>query len=83
MLLNPDTSYPARGARTLLIAVSRSGTTTETLCAVERFLQEGRGDVVVVCNYPDAALVAMGDLAILLPAGREESVAQTRSFASR
>jgi len=82
LLLYPDSAYPSHAMRTLLIAVSRSGTTTETLRAVERFRQDGRGDVVVVCNYPDAALAAMGDLAILLPAGREESVAQTRSFAS-
>ncbi|MGQ9501558.1 MAG: SIS domain-containing protein [Anaerolineae bacterium] len=82
LLLYPASAYPGRGMRTLLIAVSRSGATTETLRAVERFRQEDRGDVVVVCNYPDAALVTMGDVTILLPSGREESVAQTRSFAS-
>jgi len=82
LLLYPDSAYPGNGTQTLLVAVSRSGTTTETLRAVERFKQERRGSVVVVCNYPDSPLAAMGDVAILIPAGREESVAQTRSFAS-
>jgi glutamine---fructose-6-phosphate transaminase (isomerizing) len=65
----------------LLIAVSRSGTTTETVKAVEKFLHEKRGDVVVISNY-DTTLAKLGNLNILIPEGQEESVAQTRSFAS-
>jgi len=65
----------------LLVAVSRSGTTTETVKAVEKFKQEKRGDVIVISNY-DEVLSRSADMNIVIPKGREESVAQTRSFAS-
>jgi len=67
--------------KTLLVAISRSGTTTETVKAVEKFKQEKRGEVVVISNY-DEALSRFADVNILIPKGQEESVAQTRSFAS-
>lgn len=66
----------------MLVAVSRSGTTTETLVAARQFKEMGRGPVVVITNYEDAPLSAVGDLVIAIPAGQEHSVAQTRSFAS-
>jgi glucosamine--fructose-6-phosphate aminotransferase (isomerizing) len=65
----------------LLIAVSRSGTTTETVKAVEKFKQEQRRDVVVISNY-DEVLSRLADVNIVIDKGQEESVAQTRSFAS-
>jgi len=67
--------------KSLLVAISRSGTTTETVKAIEKFKQEKRGDVVVISNY-DAALSQLADIKIVIPKGQEESVAQTRSFAS-
>lgn len=83
--LNPHTSYsraedPAR--RTLLVAVSRSGATTETLRAVEQFRRDGRGEIIVITNYGDQPLAALADLALVIEKGQEQSVAQTRSFAS-
>jgi glucosamine--fructose-6-phosphate aminotransferase (isomerizing) len=65
----------------LLVAISRSGTTSETVKAVEKFKAEKRGDVVVISNY-DESLSHLADVNILIPRGQEESVAQTRSFAS-
>jgi len=65
----------------LLVAISRSGTTTETIKAVEKFKAQYRGDVFVITNY-DTALANLGDVSIIIPGGQEESVAQTRSFAS-
>jgi len=56
--------------------------TTETIRAVEAFKAYGRGPVLVISNYPDTPLSALGDVTLILPAGQEESVAQTRSFAS-
>jgi glucosamine--fructose-6-phosphate aminotransferase (isomerizing) len=67
--------------KTLLVAVSRSGTTTETIKAVEKFKAENRGEVVVISNY-DEALSRLADVNIVIDKGQEESVAQTRSFAS-
>ncbi|MBK8822709.1 MAG: SIS domain-containing protein [Anaerolineales bacterium] len=67
--------------KTLLVAISRSGTTTETVKAVEKFKKENRGDVIVISNY-DEVLSRFADVNIVIPSGQEESVAQTRSFAS-
>ena len=69
------------GQKTLLVAVSRSGTTTETVRAVEGFRSARRGDVVVISNY-DEELSRMADVRIVIERGQEESIAQTRSFAS-
>ncbi len=65
----------------MLVAISRSGTTTETVKAVEKFKKEKRGDVVVISNY-DEVLSRLADVNIVIDKGQEESVAQTRSFAS-
>ncbi len=67
--------------RTLLVAISRSGTTTETVRAVEKFRKEERGDVLAIGNY-DATLMRLADVSAVIEAGQEESIAQTRSFAS-
>ncbi len=66
----------------IMVAISRSGTTSETIAAVKRFQQAERGPVVVITNYGESPLADLGDLTIAIPAGQEESVAQTRSFAS-
>ncbi|MCA1900454.1 MAG: SIS domain-containing protein [Chloroflexi bacterium] len=79
LLLNPQTVLSER--RILLVAVSRSGTTTETVKAVEKFKAEKRGDALVVSNY-DEVLSRLADFNIVIDKGREESIAQTRSFAS-
>jgi glutamine---fructose-6-phosphate transaminase (isomerizing) len=79
LALNPQTVLTEQ--RTLLIAVSRSGTTSETLKAVENFKADQRGDVVAISNY-DQVLSQLADVSIVVDKGQEESVAQTRAFAS-
>jgi glucosamine--fructose-6-phosphate aminotransferase (isomerizing) len=68
--------------RVLLVASSRSGTTSETLKIVKDFKEMDRGDVIVVTNYSSSPLALMGDISIAIDKGQEKSVAQTRSFAS-
>lgn len=68
--------------RTLLLTVSRSGTTTETLWALERFRKEELGPVLAVTCYPESQLAQQADFSLVTPAGQEQSVAQTRSFTS-
>lgn len=80
LLLNTDTVLK-EGSRALLVAVSRSGTTSETVKATEKFKREGRGEVIVISNY-DETLSRLADLNLIILAGQEQSVAQTRSFAS-
>jgi glutamine---fructose-6-phosphate transaminase (isomerizing) len=80
LLLNPQTVIRDNISH-LLVAISRSGTTTETVKAVEKFKANNRGDVVVISNY-DEELSKLADVNIVITKGQEESVAQTRSFAS-
>ena len=80
LLLNPQTVVRDNISH-LLVAISRSGTTTETVKAVEKFKNEKRGDVVVITNYAEV-LSRSADVNIVIDKGQEESVAQTRSFAS-
>lgn len=79
LLLNSQTIMT--GQKTLLVAISRSGTTTETVKAVEKYKKGNHGDVIVISNY-DEILSNYADVKIIIPQGQEQSVAQTRSFAS-
>lgn len=81
LLLNPQVVLQSSRAPQLLVAVSRSGTTTETVRAVQQFKEQRRGPVIVISNS-EAALSQQADVPILIPRGNEQSVAQTRSFAS-
>lgn len=69
-------------SRTLLVAVSRSGATTETVRAVESFKATGEGSVLTVTTEADSPLNHLGDVGLVLPAAREQSVVQTRAFTS-
>ncbi len=81
LVMYPATAYATEG-RTLLVAVSRSAETTETVRAVKTFQQNQPGDVITVTNYGERPLASMGTVNLVIPAGQEQSVAQTRSFAS-
>ena len=78
--LFPDSALPTQSA--LLIAVSRSGETTETLRAVETYEARTQGDWLAVTCYADRPLVARAPHAIVARQAEEQSVAQTRSFTS-
>ena len=80
LFLNPRVSLT--NGKTLLVAASRSGSTTETVRAVEQFKKEKRGPVIVITNYGDQPLASLADVPVIIEKGQEQSVAQTRSFAS-
>jgi glucosamine--fructose-6-phosphate aminotransferase (isomerizing) len=77
--LSPGAAY-APGRRALLVALSRSGETTETIRACQSFRERGDGEVLTLSCYPDRPLTALGALNLALPAGQEQSLAQTRAF---
>ncbi len=76
----PNSAYLCEPS--LLVAVSRSGETTETLRACGAFLSEKRGQLLTISCYDDAPLASMGVLNLVLPSGQEQSVAQTRAFST-
>lgn len=77
--LYPERIQPKTSA---LIAVSRSGTTTETLRAVRAFREAGGGPIVAVTCYPESELAESSDIVLSAAAAQERSIAQTRSFTS-
>ena len=81
LMLFPQ-SYFSQQRKTLLICVSRSGTTRETVEAARLFRQHGRGSVVVVTCDSQSPLAAEADLLLAIDAAQEQSRVQTRSFSS-
>jgi glucosamine--fructose-6-phosphate aminotransferase (isomerizing) len=81
LLLVPEQTV-TNPRHTLLVAISRSGTTTETLQAVSRFRGLGGLAVWVISCYRQSMLAQAGDMSLLAEAAHEQSVAQTRSFSS-
>ena len=80
LLLHPQAVY-GRG-NPLLVAISRSGATSETIQAVEQFKDRYQSDVIVISCYDDKPLNALATLNLTARAGQEISVAQTRSFSA-
>lgn len=81
LVLYPESIF-LPGKMYLLVTVSRSGTTSETVSAVNSFKEHTQGNVVVVTCDRESPLAKLGDLTIAIDAAQEESVAQTRSFSS-
>lgn len=80
LLMNPEAVYT--DDKTFLLAISRSGSTTETVQAVQSFKQQRGDPVVCITNYDDQPLAKLADLTFSIPEGQEKSIAQTRSFSS-
>jgi glucosamine--fructose-6-phosphate aminotransferase (isomerizing) len=80
LLLDPRATYV--DGSSVLIAISRSGATSETARIVSDFKARQLGKVVVLTNYADSPIAAQGDIVLAMTLGQERSVAQTRSFTS-
>jgi glutamine---fructose-6-phosphate transaminase (isomerizing) len=81
IVLYPDATLNAND-NTLLIAVSRSGTTSETVRALNVFRERGMGKILTVTCNAQTPLAQGADMFIAIEAAQEQSVAQTRSFSS-
>jgi glucosamine--fructose-6-phosphate aminotransferase (isomerizing) len=71
----------AQNSSPLLVAASRSGTTTETLRAVKAVGRQGIPILCLTCASR-SPLARQADLALCSPRGREKSVVMTKSFSS-
>lgn len=81
LIFFPELAYP-QGRNTLLVTVSRSGETTETLEAIPVFRRLDIGKVLAVTCYSDSSLAKAADYVLAVDASQEKSIAQTRSFTS-
>jgi len=80
LLMNPSTIYT--GSNNLLFAISRSGSTSETVNSVRHFKEQQAGQVISISNYVESPLSKISDLALCIEQGQEMSIAQTRAFSS-
>ncbi|QNK54896.1 SIS domain-containing protein [Paenibacillus sp. PAMC21692] len=78
LLLNADRYAPLL-ARTLLVAPSRSGSTTEVVEAVRRLRESSGTPVISISCVIGSPLSAMADLSLELPWAFDASVCQTRT----
>jgi glucosamine--fructose-6-phosphate aminotransferase (isomerizing) len=69
--------------RTLVITISQSGETADTLAALQHAKAIGNKYSLSICNVPESALVRASDLRFLTRAGPEIGVASTKAFTTQ
>lgn len=67
----------------LVITISQSGETADTLAALEKVKTEGCLATLTVCNVPESSLTRESDFALMTVAGPEIGVASTKAFTTQ
>jgi glutamine---fructose-6-phosphate transaminase (isomerizing) len=67
----------------LLVTISQSGETADTLAALRLAKQSGYLSTLSMCNSPESSLVRESDLVMLTRAGPEIGVASTKAFTTQ
>lgn len=85
--LHGEPSIPeGENVRPLVVALSRSGETSETISGVRRYASPhqsaSRCSVVAITCNPDSKLARLGDFVLAAEAAQEQSIVQTRSLTS-
>ncbi len=73
---------PLVNERQLLVAISQSGETADTIAAVQEAQKRG-ASVLTICNVVDSTLARMSDAPIYTFAGPEIGVASTKAFTAQ
>ncbi len=68
---------------TLVVAISQSGETADTLAAVKHAKALGMTKTLTICNVPESALIREAALKFLTRAGPEIGVASTKAFTTQ
>jgi fructoselysine-6-P-deglycase FrlB-like protein len=74
----PASEFPARRSYDTLVAVTRSGTTTEVLRLLQTLRSRTRPSTVVITADPNTPIVELADHRVVLDFADERSVVQTR-----
>ena len=69
--------------RTLVVAISQSGETADTLAALEHAKALGQPHSLAICNVAESAIVRAAALRFLTRAGPEIGVASTKAFTTQ
>ncbi len=82
--LSSDFRYrdPVVGEKTLVVAISQSGETMDTIQAIRHAREQG-AKVVAIVNTPGSTISRESDAVILTHAGPEIAVASTKAFTSQ
>jgi glucosamine--fructose-6-phosphate aminotransferase (isomerizing) len=75
--------HPVADEKTLIVAISQSGETADTLAAVKGAREKGFGPVVSIVNVAGSSLVRESDLSLMTRAGPEIGVASTKAFTTQ
>jgi len=67
----------------LLVAISQSGETADTLAALRIAQRSGYLSTLSICNVPESSLVRESELVMLTRAGPEIGVASTKAFTTQ
>jgi len=67
----------------LIITLSQSGETADTLAGLQEAKRLGFGYSLSICNVPESSLVRESDLVLLTRAGPEIGVASTKAFTTQ
>jgi glucosamine--fructose-6-phosphate aminotransferase (isomerizing) len=70
-------------ARTLVVVISQSGETADTIAALHHAKSLGQEHSLAICNVPESALVRSAKLKFLTRAGPEIGVASTKAFTAQ
>ncbi len=68
---------------TLVVAISQSGETADTLASVKHAKAQGMARTLALCNVPESAIVRECALRFLTRAGPEIGVASTKAFTTQ
>jgi glucosamine--fructose-6-phosphate aminotransferase (isomerizing) len=74
---------PVATKNTLVITISQSGETADTLAALKHAQSLGLKDTLTICNVPESALIRQSKLRFLTRAGPEIGVASTKAFTTQ
>ena len=74
---------PVATPDTLVVAVSQSGETADTLAALEYAHELGMKRTLAICNVPESAIVRAAALRFITRAGPEIGVASTKAFTTQ
>ncbi len=68
---------------TLVVVISQSGETADTLAALKHARSLGMGRTLAICNVPESAIVREAALRFITRAGPEIGVASTKAFTTQ
>jgi glucosamine--fructose-6-phosphate aminotransferase (isomerizing) len=75
--------HPVPNPDALVVVISQSGETADTLAALRATKEWGYGPSLAICNVPESSLSREADLTLMTRAGPEIGVASTKAFTTQ